>query len=204
MSNFGNAVFDLELRTSEGVLLMNLDPQGAVRLLPVRNRRALRVVFAALGALLIGGLVGCTNESVRVALETQQRANRVQQAVFERQQDGLKVLAFRDLVRKLDTLGEPLTQRQVGALNQAWNERDLMEFWAIQNERAGALRLIGVDAKLYADQSIVDLLWKSIAAKADRAEQAIAAEIGARLPTPSSSQPARVEDAPMPTKEEQP
>lgn len=154
------------------------------------RRTVVRVLVAALGALVASGGIGCTNESVRLALETQQRANQVQQALFARQHEGLAILAFRDLVRKLDDLGgEALTERQVGALNQAWNERDLIEFWALQNERANALRLIGVDAKLYADQSIVDLLWKSLSAKTGRAEQAIAAEVGARLSAPPTTQP---------------
>lgn len=62
-----------------------------------------------------------------------------------------------------------------------WNDRDLIEFWAIQHERAAALRLVGVDAKLYAGQSSVDLLIKQIEARADRAKQALAARAGEAL-----------------------
>lgn len=129
---------------------------------------------------------GCTSESLRVALEAQQRADRVQQTVFERQHDGLRILLFRDLLRRLDEQGATLNTAQAAAVNAAWNERDLIEFWAIQHERARALRLAGVDAKLYADQSILDLLWKSLNAKAERLEQGIASYAGARVDKPES------------------
>jgi len=152
---------------------------------PVFNRCSQRLgktsgVLSALAALaMFAG--GCTRESLRVALEAQQRADRVQQAVFERQHEGLRVFLYRDLVRKIDDAGEPLNDVQRSAINAAWNERDLIEFWAIQQERARALRLAGVDAKLYGDQSIVDLLAKSLAAKLDRVQQAVAAEAGKQV-----------------------
>jgi len=123
-------------------------------------------------------LAGCSRESLRTALEAQQRADRVQQAVFEKQHDGLRVLLYRDLVHRLDAGEEPLSEAQRAALNEAWNQRDLMEFWALQNERARALRLVGVDTKLYGDQSPVDLLAKQLRAKAERGKQAAAAEAG--------------------------
>ncbi|MGE0481816.1 MAG: hypothetical protein AB7Q17_15230 [Phycisphaerae bacterium] len=119
------------------------------------------------------GLIGCTGESTRVALESQRRADVVQQAIFERQHDGLRVLLFRDTLRQLDEAGEPLGDEQRMVLNSAWNERDMVEFWALQNERAKALRLIGVDAKLFGDQSVIDLLVKAVERRVDRAEQAI-------------------------------
>ncbi|MBI5863271.1 MAG: hypothetical protein HZB38_01915 [Planctomycetes bacterium] len=106
---------------------------------------------------------GCTAESTRLAIETQQRADQVQEALFERQHEGLNVLLFRDVVRRLETGGDAkFSAAQRDVLNEAWNERDLIEFWRVQFERATALRMIGVDAKLYGEQSIVDLLIKNI------------------------------------------
>ena len=35
-------------------------------------------------------------------------------------------------------------------------------------------RIVGVDQKLFSDQSIVDLLWKGLEARADRAKAALA------------------------------
>lgn len=132
--------------------------------------------FGLLVSLLIVSLgfllSGCTAESVRVALETQRRADDVQRAVVERQHDGLRLLLFRDALARLrEAAGE---QELTDALNQAWNERDLVEFWMLQFERAASLRMIGVDAKLYADQSIVDLLLKQIQLRAGRMREGLA------------------------------
>lgn len=143
---------------------------------------------AALVLLLIAA--GCTRESLRVALEAQQRADQVQQTVFERQHDALRVLLYRDLVARLAEAGGPLSAEQAAAVNSAWNERDLVEFWQVQHERARALRLAGVDAKLYGEQAMIDLLYKQIDRKLDRAIEAGAAMKGAALRAhESDSQP---------------
>ena len=133
---------------------------------------------ALLTLFAVGG--GCTRESVRLALESQQRADQVQQAVFDRQHDGLRILLYRDLVRQLESQGMAMTTEQRQIVNAAWNERDLIEFWAVQHERAKALRLMGVDAKLYSDQSVLDLMLKSLGAKAERLERGIASRVGAQ------------------------
>jgi hypothetical protein len=124
---------------------------------------------------------GCTRESLQVALAAQQRADQVQQAVFERQHNAVCLLLYRDMQRRLEQGGRPLTPAQRTALNEIWNDRDLVEFWMMQNERAKSLRLVGVDAKLYSDQSVVDLLLKSLSAKANRAKQGLAAYVGQRV-----------------------
>jgi len=126
-------------------------------------------------ALSLGLASGCTRESLRVALEAQQRADQVQQTILERQHDALRVLLYRDVLRRIEQAGGPLNDGQRAAINDVWNERDLIEFWLTQYERARALRLIGVDAKLYSDQAVVDLLWKSLASKVERAKQGLAA-----------------------------
>lgn len=124
------------------------------------------------------GLVGgCTRESLRVALDTQRRADQVQQAVFDRQHEALCILLYRDLQRRLAEAGTTPSDAQRAALNAVWNDRDLVEFWALQHERAAALRLAGVDAKLYADQSVVDLLWKSLDTKWSRARRGLATAV---------------------------
>jgi hypothetical protein len=143
-------------------------------------------------------LTGCSAESTRVAIEAQQRANEVQEAVFDRQHDGLVTLLYRDLAQKLDAMadeGAALNDAQRGALNAAWNERDLVEFWRVQYERSKALRLIGVDAKLYSDQAVVDLLIKALTAKVERGKQAIAATAGAAVADQRVSESANHEDA---------
>jgi len=160
------------------------------RLKPAAPRVLLRSVGWVLPVLLLASVTtaGCTRESVRVALKAQQRADQVQQAVFDRQHEALCIFLYRDLRHRLEADGTSLSQAQTAALNEVWNDRDLVEFWQVQHERARALRLIGVDAKLYGDQSIVDLLYKSLMAKADRVKQGIAAEAGRRA---TSEQPRR-------------
>ena len=146
------------------------------------QRECVNIVgWVAGGLAVLSVLGGCTRESVRVALAAQQRADRVQQAVFERQHEALCILLYRDLKQQLELDGTPLTPAQCAVLNETWNERDLLEFWTIQQERAKALRLVGVDAKLYGDQSVIDLLYKSLTAKADRVKQALAAQDGQQL-----------------------
>lgn len=148
-----------------------------------------------LGLTLVCG--GCTRESVRQALEVQQRANEIQQAVFDRQHDGLRVLLFRDLEARLSLAGVELSEPQQAVLNQAWNDRDLIEFWSVQQERSKALRVAGVDAKLYADQSLIDLLLKSADAKSDRARQGVAHELGKQATARSATEgPKAQEQAP--------
>ncbi|MFO0840508.1 MAG: hypothetical protein U1D55_18530 [Phycisphaerae bacterium] len=164
-----------------------------------RRDRTCRLAVAALFA----ALSGCTGESTRIALQVQQRADEVQQVLFERQADALRILLFRDALRRIEQGGPALAAEQRAALSDVWNERDLLEFWSVQQERAKALRLIGVDAKLFGDQSPIDLVFKSLRARFGRAREAIAAYAGAGLqPVESSMRPAlqepRAEMAPVP------
>jgi hypothetical protein len=168
--------------------MLREEPRTSVRAAPRRLKSAARQALLApavqvLSVLLVAAVAagGCTRESVRVALEAQQRADRVQQDVFERQHEALCVFLYRDLRQRLERDGTPLSQVQAAALNEVWNDRDLVEFWRVQHERARALRLVGVDAKLYGDQSIVDLLYKSLVAKADRVKEGVAAEVGRQV-----------------------
>lgn len=139
--------------------------------------------MAVAGIVLVGlaASLGCTRESLRIAMESQQRADQVQQAVFERQHEALRVLLYRDLLRRLGDTSVAASPAQREAINDVWNERDLLEFWAVQQERARALRLVGVDAKLAGEQSIVDLLIKSTEARLDRVAQRAASQAGAAL-----------------------
>lgn len=148
-----------------------------------RAGRTLLISCFAVSLLLIAS--GCTAESVRIAIEAQQRADGVQQAVFDRQNDALRVLLYRDLLRRLAEAGAPLDERQRAVVNAVWNDRDLFEFWTVQQERSRALRLIGVDSRLYSEQSIIDLLIKSVTGKIDRIGEHMAARAGAAV-APSS------------------
>lgn len=146
----------------------------------VQSRRTRGFVYGALLSIVMS-LAGCTRESLRVALAAQQRADQVQQAVFDRQHEALCILLYRDLERRLEQAELPLSPEQRTALNEVWNDRDLVEFWRVQHERVRALRLIGVDAKLYSDQAVVDLLYKSLSAKLARGKQGLATYASHRL-----------------------
>jgi hypothetical protein len=135
--------------------------------------------LVVLCAAMIGAWGGCTAESLRVALETQRRADQVQQAVSDAQHEALRILLYRDLLARLEGAGPGLSDEQRAAVGQAWNERDLLEFWAVQEERGRALRLAGVDAKLAGDQSVVDLLIKALERRVDRVTEAVAERAGA-------------------------
>lgn len=147
------------------------------------NTSLARAVKVWIGLCLAACLTacGCTRESTRVAIAAQRRADHVQEAVFDRQHEALRVLLYRDLLRRLEATGVEVSGAQRAALNDVWNDRDLIEFWAVQNQRAKALRVVGVDAKLFGDQSIVDLLWKSLEARTGRARQGLAAQLGERV-----------------------
>lgn len=143
---------------------------------------------------LLAAICGCTAESTRVAIESQQRANDVQEAVFDRQHQGLAQLLYDDTIRRMELApdGAALSVAQRAVLNEAWNERDLLEFWRVQFERSKALRLMGVDAKLFSDQAVVDLLIKALDAKWQRGKEAVATAAGEQLspgsePTPESN-----------------
>lgn len=128
--------------------------------------------------LLGAAAVGCTPDSVRLALAFQQRADEVQAAVEERQNAALRVLLYRDMVARLERSGATLTAEARAALSAVWNDRDLLEFWRLQHERAAALRIAGVDAKLAADQLPLELLGKALRRKLERGENALAALAG--------------------------
>ncbi len=157
------------------------------------ERRALHLLVMALAAL-----AGCSSESTRIAMDAQRRADEIQRSVYERQHAALRMLLFRDTAARLERAGlateledeqrQRLANAQRETLNDAWNDRDLFEFWGTQYERAAALRIASVDAKLAADQSIVDLLWKQWSAKRDRLVEGLAAAKGAGL-TPATPAP---------------
>lgn len=130
----------------------------------------------ALVLLLV--LAGCSSESLRVALEAARRSDQVQQFVADKRHEALRILLYRDLLHRLAEAGAELNAAQRAVVSEVWNERDLLEHWRVQNERARMLRLAAVEAKLYGEQSMVDLLIKQVEAKADRAVREAARQAG--------------------------
>lgn len=98
-------------------------------------------------------LCGCTSESTRIALEQSQRIENIQDTLVQNLHDTALLFMYRDFI---DTIPEA---EQLKFLEYNKN-RDQLEFWMIQWERARALRLITLDSKLISNQSIIDLLIK--------------------------------------------
>jgi hypothetical protein len=122
---------------------------------------------------------GCTAAATKTALDTQKRVNTIQETVYSNQAKSLKVLLYKNLVVQLERDGQALlNEKQKATLNQAWNDRDTIEWWSIQNERAKALRLVGVDSVLYDSQGIIDLMFKSLEEKWIDTKAGIAAVAG--------------------------
>jgi hypothetical protein len=122
-------------------------------------------------------LAGCSDPSLKIAIQSQRHADEIQNFLFQQQHDGLVMYLYRDLAAELATEETPLSQDQLTTLNSAWNERDLIEHWAIQHERAKALRQIGVNTRLYSQQSIVDLIGKSISQRSSAVNAVIAGQV---------------------------
>jgi len=135
------------------------------------------ISLASTSALVVLAMAGCSPQSLRLALESQRRADAVQQTVFARQHQALCILLYRDLLRRLAESGVELTPARRAAIGAAWNDRDLVEFWSWQYERARALRMIGVDGRLFSQQSTAELLWKYATAQADRARTGMMEEV---------------------------
>lgn len=127
-------------------------------------------------SLLVGLLSGCSDPSLKIAIQSQQRADEIQNFLFQQQHDGLVMYLYRDLASELASEEPPLSRDQLATLNSAWNERDLIEHWAIQHERAKALRHIGVNTRLYSQQSIVDLIGKSVSQRTSTVNAALAGQ----------------------------
>ena len=136
----------------------------------------LGLFVACLAATLI---CGCTATSTKLAMEGSTRSDAIRTAVSQRQHDGLKVLLYRDTLAKLNACKDD--GERAAALNAAWNDRDLIEFWATQDALARCLHVATVDAKLASDQAMLDLLLKDLARRAEKPLQAIDEYAAAKL-----------------------
>lgn len=131
--------------------------------------------------LLLTILCGaCTSESTRVAIATQSRADEVAQTIFDRQREAMRIYMYRWAKSEITTAVENKNSIAAAAiLEKVFQDDDLHDFWLSQHERAKALRIAGVDSKLYADQGILNLLFGSIMRAIEKYEAAIAGSIAA-------------------------
>ena len=141
------------------------------------------------GAVAFFLLAGCTPTSTKLAIAGSERSDGVRSFVTAEQHRSLKVLLFRETLTKLKAAQTDEVREAV--LNDAWNDRDLFEFWYLQDCWARALHYATVDAKLASSKSMASLIAKDIAIKLQEPVQAadeyLAAKLGQSI---ASSQPA--------------
>jgi hypothetical protein len=143
------------------------------------------VTAAVMGVILVfAGFItctGCTAVSTKLAIEGSRRTDEVRTAVVDRQHRSLLILSYRETLAELNKATSD--QERAAILNEAWNNRDLFEFWYIQDVLARAMHYATVDAKLAASQSIIDLLLKDMSKRAETplqaADEYLAAKVGA-------------------------
>jgi hypothetical protein len=112
----------------------------------------------------------CTSNSTHLAIKGGERVENIQDTINSNQNENLRQYLYNDLKANLQKwLNRDLTLVEADKLNELWNRRDILETWQIQWERARALRMMTVDAKLISDQSPFDMLSKQIKAAIDRA-----------------------------------
>jgi hypothetical protein len=157
--------------------MMKLNSERQTQFLTYHWPRAMIVVSAAAWASLM--TLGCTATSTMLAIEGSERSDAVRTAVVERQHRSLKILLFRDTLDRL-VLAKS-AEEQEAVLNEAWNDRDLIEFWLIQDTLARCLHIATVDAKLASDQSIFQLIVQDISRRAAGPLQAVDEYVAAKL-----------------------
>ena len=155
----------------------------AERLERVHRRLDRRWIWLELGVILglsIAMLGGCTRPSTTQAIDGMDRSDRIRTEIRDRQHAALKIFLYRDTLAKLEaakTEGE-----RAAILNEAWNDRDLCEFWLMQDERARFLNLATVGSKLYSDQGTLGLIAQNLAGQAkgpiDTVDDYLAAKAG--------------------------
>lgn len=110
--------------------------------------------------LLIGSLVllaGCTAPSLKTAIKTNDEVERRQDMVVGQLAHNIKVYQYNELKSKIKS-----GQADDQFLSDFWNARNGLELYMIEWERIRTLKYVGVNPYLYAQQSQIDLHYKSM------------------------------------------
>lgn len=149
------------------------------------------ILAAAIGLMILLG--GCTAPSNTLAREGSARSDEVRSYVSSQQHRSLTILLFRETLAKLNAAKSD--EERTAILNQAWNDRDLFEFWRTQDLLAQFTHVATVDNYLTANQSIFDLLGKSVAKRLKTPvgwlDDYLAGKIGAAVGGLATTQPAK-------------
>lgn len=90
-------------------------------------------------------LVGCTSGSTKLAIESGNRVEEIQDTIFKGQQNA--ILTF-------------MQQHEYKDQAVLFKDVEALLLWTEQWERARALRMLTVDTKVYSTQAMSDLIWK--------------------------------------------
>jgi len=106
-------------------------------------------------------VVGCTRESTRLAIQGSERSDQVRSFIIGQQHRTAKVLLFRDTLGRLNAA--TTDQEREAVLNDAWQNRDRLENWIVQDTLAWALHLVTVDAKLVSSRAMFEVFTRNLA-----------------------------------------
>ncbi|MFO0971843.1 MAG: hypothetical protein U1A27_00175 [Phycisphaerae bacterium] len=153
----------------------------------------MRGIISGLAITIAAGwLPACTAPSNRMAADASARCDAVRAAVVERQHHSLLVLAYRDTLARLNAATTPAERAAI--LNEAWNDRDLFDFWCRQEVLARATHYATVDAYIAGQQGMLALLAKGAQRQFEGPLNAVenwaAARIGQAMAGTATSRPA--------------
>ena len=148
--------------------------------------------FIAAVSLCILVATGCTATSTTLAIAGSERSDEVRSFVTAEQHRSLTLLLFRETAAAIE-LAQTADER-AAVLDKAWNDRDLFEYWYLQDTLARALHYATVDAKLATSKSTIELIAKDFATHTQAPLQAVdeyaAARLGEALAAPPQKSPA--------------
>lgn len=133
--------------------------------------------FGLLGVLVFAS--ACTSTSNRLAVRGSERSDGVTSAVIERQHKSLGLLLYRETLAKLE--GETDPHQQAAIIQDAFNDRDLFEFWYVQATLARCLHYGTVDTYLASQKSMFDLIAQDVAKRSEAPLRRIEGYAAARL-----------------------
>lgn len=108
-----------------------------------------------IGSLVL--LVGCTSPSTKLAITTNDEIEQRQDRVFNQMAHNTKVYQYNELKSKIKS-----GQADDAFLSDFWNQRNGLEAYMIEWERIRTLKYVSVNPFLYAQQSQLDLHYKSM------------------------------------------
>ena len=143
------------------------------------QRQGWMLVAGLFAMAVIVAVVGCTPTSTTLAIQGSERSDEVRSFVTAEQHRSLNLMLFRETAAAIEQAQSP--DERAAVLNKAWNDRDLFEYWYLQDTLARALHYATVDMKLATSKSMIDLIATDVATPAQTPLQAVDEYAAARL-----------------------